>query len=91
MSMESARAFVVRLMSDAEFRGQLAKVKAAAEIDALVTDYSFTKDELAKIVGDFMGHKLAEGELEKLIGEAFEGQETGPESIAVITAWLQQR
>ena len=91
MSMESARAFVVRLMSDEEFRGQLAKVKATAEIDALVTDYSFTKDELAKIVGEFMGHKLAEGELEKLIGEAFEGQETGPESIAVITAWLQQR
>ena len=91
MSMESARAFVVRLMSDEEFRGQLAKVKAAAEIDAMVTDYSFTEDELAKIVGEFMGHKLAEGELEKLIGEAFEGQETGPEAISVITAWLHQR
>ena len=91
MSMESARAFVVRLMSDEDFRGKLAKVTAAAEIDALVADYSFTKEELAKIVGEFMGHKLADGELEKLIGEAFEGQETGPDAVAVITAWVSQK
>ena len=91
MSMECARAFVVRLMSDEEFRGKLAKVTAAAEIDALIADYSFTKDELAKIVGEFMGHKLADGELEKLIGEAFDGQETSPEAVPVITAWLARR
>ena len=91
MSMESARAFIVRLMSDDEFRGQLAKVKAGAEVDSLTAEYSFTKEELARIVGEFMGHKLAEGELEKLIGEAFEGQEIGSESVAVITAWLNQR
>ena len=91
MSMESARAFVVRLMSDEDFRGKLAKVKAAAEIDAMVTEYTFTKEELAKIVGEFMGHKLADGELEKLIGEAFDGMETGSESVAVITAWLNQK
>ena len=89
--MESARAFVVRLMSDEDFRGQLAKVKSAAEIDAMVTEYSFTKEELAKIVGEFMGHKLEEGELEKLIGEAFEGMETGAESVSVISGWLNQR
>ena len=91
MSMESARAFVVRLMSDEDFRGQLAKVKAAAEIDAMGTEYSFTEEELAKIVGEFMGRKLEEGELEKLIGEAFEGQETGPDSVQVIAGWLRQK
>ncbi len=91
MSMESARAFVVRLMSDADFRGKLATVKAEAEIDSLVAEYSFTKDELARIVGEFMGHKLAEGELEKLIGEAFEGQETSPEAVPTITAWLNKK
>ena len=91
MSMESARAFVVRLMSDEEFRGKLAKVKSAAEIDALVAEYSFSKEELAKIVGEFMGHKLAEGELEKLIGEAFEGQETSPEAVSVITDWVGKK
>ena len=91
MSMESARAFVVRLMSDEDFRGQLAKVKATAEVDELVRDYSFSTEELSKIVGEFMGHKLAEGELEKLIGEAFEGQETSEEAVRVITDWLHQR
>ena len=69
MSMESARAFVVRLMSDEEFRGKLAKVASVAEIETLVAEYSFSKEELEKIVGEFMGHKLAEGELEKLVGE----------------------
>lgn len=88
MSMESARAFVVRLMSDEEFRGSLARVSAEADINSLVAEYSFTKEELEKIVGEFMGHKLAAGELENLIGEAFEGMETGAGSVAVISAWL---
>ena len=91
MSMESARAFVVRLMSDEEFRGKLAKVTSGAEIDSLLAEYSFTKEELEKIVGEFMGHKLADGELEKLIGEAFEGMETGADSVAVIAGWLNQK
>ena len=91
MSMESARAFVVRLMSDEEFRGKLAIVKAEAEIDSLVSEYSFTKEELSRIVGEFMGHKLAEGELDKLIGEAFEGQETSPETVQTIISWLNKK
>ena len=91
MSMESARAFVVRLMSDEEFRGKLAQVTSAAEIDTLTADYSFTKEELEKIVGEFMGHKLAPGELEKLVGDAFEGMETGADSVAVITGWLSKK
>ena len=91
MSMESARAFVVRLMSDEEFRGKLAKVGSAAEIETLVAEYSFSKEELEKIVGEFMGHKLAEGELEKLVGEAFEGMETGTDSVKVIAGWLNQK
>ena len=91
MSMESARAFIVRLMSDEEFRAKLAKVSAAAEIDALIAEYSFTEEALGKIVGEFMGHKLADGELEKLIGEAFEDQNASPESIGIITAWLKAK
>ena len=91
MSMESARAFVVRLMSDEEFRGKLAQVASVAEIETLVAEYSFTKEELEKIVGEFMGHKLAAGELEKLVGEAFEGMETGADSVKVIAGWLNQK
>ena len=41
MSMESARAFIVRLMSDEEFRGKPAKVSAEAEIEVTVTEYSY--------------------------------------------------
>ena len=91
MSVESARAFVVRLMSDEDFRGRLAQVKIASEIENLVAEYSFTKEELVKIVGEIMGHKLEPGELEKLIGEAFECMETNPESISVICAWIQTK
>ena len=91
MSMESARAFIVRLMSDEEFRGKLAKVTSAAEIETLLAEYSFSKEDLEKIVGEFMGHKLAEGELEKLIGEAFDGMETGADSVAVIAGWLKTK
>ncbi len=91
MSTESARAFVVRLMSDEEFRGKLAKVAAAAEIETLVAEYSFSTEELEKVVGEFMGHKLAGGELKKLIGEAFEGMETGADSVKVIADWLDQK
>ena len=91
MSMESARAFVVRLMSDEEFRGKLAQVASVTEIETLVAEYSFSKEELEKIVGEFMGHKLAAGELEKLVGEAFEGMETGADSVKVIAGWLNQK
>ena len=91
MSVESARAFVVRLMSDEEFRGKLAKVASAAEIETLVAEYSFSKEELEKVVGEFMGHKLAEGELNRLIGEAFEGMDTGADSVKVIAGWLDQK
>ena len=91
MSMESARAFIVRLMSDEEFRGKLAKVSAEAEIETMVAEYSFTKEELEKIVGEFMGHKLAPGELEKLVGEAFDGMETGADSVKVISGWLGKK
>jgi len=38
-----------------------------------------------------MGHKLAPGELEKLVGDAFEGMETGADSVAVITGWLSKK
>ncbi|MBQ9337447.1 MAG: hypothetical protein IJS14_09145 [Lentisphaeria bacterium] len=81
----------MRMMTDEEFKGKLAKVSAAAEIDKLIAEYSFTEEELAKIVGEFMGHKLEEGELEKLIGEAFEGQDVSPESIAILKEWLKAK
>lgn len=40
MSMERARAFAVRLMSDEEFRGKLVNGSAEAEIEVPATEYS---------------------------------------------------
>ena len=91
MSAESARAFCVRMMSDEDFRAALGKVKSTAEIDKLVSaDYNFTKPEFAKVIGEFVGHKLEEGELEKLICGFYEEQmEAGDTDVCkVVIEWL---
>ncbi len=91
MSMESARAFCVRMMSDEDFRAALGNVKSTAEIDKLVSaEYSFTKPEFAKVIGEFVGHKLEEGELEKLICGFYEEQMAAGNSdvCKVVIAWL---
>lgn len=90
MSVERVRAFAVRLMSDEEFRGKQAKVSAEAEIEVLLTGYSFSWG-LDKNVGVFMGYKLAAGELGKRVGEAFDGMGTGSDSAAVIAGWLGKK
>ena len=93
MSVESARAFCVRMMSDEDFRGQLAQVKDAAEIDSLVgKEYSFSKADLGKIIGEFIGHKLEEGELEQLICGFFEEKvEAGNKEVCnVVIGWLNK-
>ena len=60
MSAEIARAFCVRMMTDEDFRAALAGVRETAEIDKIMADekYSFTKDDLNKVVGEVVGHKL---------------------------------
>ena len=91
MSMESARAFCVRMMSDEDFRASLGNVKSTAEIDKLVSaEYSFTKPEFAKVIGEFVGHKLEEGELEKLICGFYEEQMAAGNSdvCKVVIEWL---
>ncbi|MBO7147626.1 MAG: Nif11-like leader peptide family natural product precursor [Lentisphaeria bacterium] len=92
MAIESARAFCVRLMSDEDLRNDLGNVKTPAEVNALLGgEYDFTKAELDKMIGEFVGHKLAEGELENLIGGFFEEEvEAGNADAAkVIIEWLK--
>ena len=76
MSAEIARAFCVRMMTDEDFRAALAGVRETAEIDKIMADekYSFTKDDLNKVVGEVVGHKLEDGELEKLVCGFYEEQ-----------------
>ncbi len=68
MSIESARAFCMRMMSDDEFRDSLTKVQSAADITAIVSrEYDFSKHDLLKIVCELTGKKIAEDELEKMV------------------------
>lgn len=91
MSMESARAFCVRLMSDEDFRNQVVRAKDMETIKTLTADYSFVKAELEKVIGEFVGHKLEIGELSRLIGDFFAEQlEGGPgESCQLVLDWLE--
>lgn len=89
MSAEIAKAFCVRMMSDEDFRNALLNVKSVQEVKEITEkEYSFTKDELAKVIGEFVGHTLAEGELEQLIGEFFEEQADSADACRIIIEWI---
>lgn len=89
MSLELAKAFCVRLMSDEDFRNALLNVKSVEEVKQLVdAEYSFSKEEFGKVIGEVAGHKLAEGELEVLIREFVEEQSAPAEACSSILAWL---
>lgn len=92
MSAESARAFCVRMMSDEDFRAGLINVKDTAEIDQVMTSekYEFSKMDLAKVVGEFVGRKLEEGELEKLVCGFYEEQiqDGNTDVCKVVVEWL---
>jgi len=94
MSAESARAFCVRMMSDEDFRTALSNVKSPAEIDKIIGDekYDFQKADLDKVVGEVVGHKLGEGELEKLVCGFYEEQMAAgnPDACKVVVEWIQK-
>ena len=93
MSAEIARAFCVRMMTDEDFRAALAGVRETAEIDKIMADekYSFTKDDLNKVVGEVVGHKLEDGELEKLVCGFYEEQMASgnPDACTVVVEWIR--
>ena len=74
MSAEIARAFCVRMMTDEDFRAALAGVRETAEIDKIMADekYSFTKDDLNKVVGEVVGLILVEGVVVYVVWGLFE-------------------
>lgn len=76
MSVESARAFCVRMMSDEEFRKETGSKASLAELDALIKGggYDFKKAELVKAIGEFAGKKLADDELVKVVCSFYEEQ-----------------
>ena len=92
MSAEIARAFCVRMMTDDDFRASLANVGSPAEIDKIMEaeKYSFTKEDLNKVVGEVVGHKLEPGELEKLVCGFYEEQMAAgtPDACKVVVEWI---
>lgn len=93
MSLESARAFCVVMMSDEDFRAKLADVKTPEEITSTLAaeGYDFKKAELEKVVGEFMGRKLNEGELDHLVYGFYEEQiASGNKDVCnVVAAWMK--
>jgi len=69
MSAESARAFCVRMMSDDEFRALVGSFDNSAAIASAVKadGYDFTKAELNKVIGEFVGRKLTDEELLEMV------------------------
>lgn len=88
MSVESARAFCMRMMSDDEFRESLGKAGSAEGITALLKkeNYEFNKHDLLKIVGELSGKKLTAEELETMVCEFYaEEVASGGDSSALET------
>ena len=69
MSIESARAFCMRMMSDDEFRDSLGKAESAETIRDIIKkdQYDFNKHDLLKIVSELTGKKLEAEQLEDMV------------------------
>ena len=96
MSIELAKAFCVRLMSDDEFRDAIGRAASAKEIADLVAanNYTFTKHDLLKTVSELAGKKIDMEHLSAMICEVYEeeiksGDSGSTEAVAEWLASLQ--
>ncbi len=95
MSIESAKAFCVRMMSDDEFRNGIGAAPTAGDIAAIVKNekYDFSKDDLRKVVGDIMGRKIEPEELTAMVCEVYESEikaQGGTGSAQAVAGWLAE-
>ena len=92
MSVESARSFCVRMMSDDEFRDNLGNAGDAACIEKTVTDggYDFTKSDLLHVISEMTGKKIDMDGLRKMVLEVYEEEisSEGKGSTQAVAAWL---
>lgn len=92
MSVESAKAFCVCMMSDEDFRSAIGNAASAEAISDLMKaeNYDFTQDELLRVIGELMGNSLTLSELKELLKEVYEDQvaEQGEAYTANLCAWL---
>ena len=93
MSLESAKAFCVRMMSDDAFRNQIGSAESVEAIAGLVKagKYDFSRSDLCKVVGELLGKKIAPEDLSAMVCEVYETEiktEGGNGSAQAVAEWL---
>lgn len=93
MSVESARAFCMRLMTDEEFQANLGKAESVDAIKEIIKkdNYDFTQHDLLKIVSELTGKKMTAEELEhEVVGFYRDEVATGnPKAVENVTGWFR--
>ena len=93
MSVESARAFCMRLMADDEFRDSLGKAASPEAIAEIMKkeNYDFTQHDLLKIVSELTGKKMSAEELEKEVVGFYRDEVAAdnPAAVENVTAWFR--
>ena len=93
MSVESARAFCMRLMADEEFQASLGKAESVDAIKEIIKkdNYDFTQHDLLKIVSELTGKKKTAEELEhEVVGFYRDEVATGnPKAVENVTGWFR--
>ena len=93
MSVESARAFCMRLMADEEFQASLGKAESVDAIIEIIKkdNYDFTQHDLLKIVSELTGKKMTAEELEhEVVGFYRDEVATGnPKAVENVTGWFR--
>lgn len=93
MSVESARAFCMRLMADEEFQASLGKAESVDAIKKIIKkdNYDFTQHDLLKIVSELTGKKMTAEELEhEVVGFYRDEVATGnPKAVENVTGWFR--
>lgn len=93
MSVESARAFCMRLMADDEFRDSLGKAASPEAIAEIMKkeSYDFSQHDLLKIVSELTGKKMSAEELEKEVVGFYRDEVAAdnPAAVENVTVWFR--
>ena len=93
MSVESARAFCMRLMADDEFRDSLGKAASPEAIAEIMKkeNYDFSQHDLLKIVSELTGKKMSAEELEKEVVGFYRDEVAAdsPAAVENVTVWFR--
>ena len=92
MSLESAKAFCVRLMADDEFRSKIGSCAAASEIAEILKaeSYDFSRHDLLKVIGELNGQQIEMEQLTAMVCEVYEQELKSGKggSVDAVKEWL---